>query len=388
MNESGEHNQRIRQGIKLGMILFILSEFMFFFAFFWAYLHSSTNPSIWIAHAWPPLGQATLLIESISLPFLNTLLLLTSGFCVTLAHKFSSVLFTIEESLINLKLSRIFYEFNSIFPYIFAPRFVLNLIFGLNFNRHSLRVGLVFSLALTIILALVFTNIQYHEYVEANFNISDGIFASCFYLMTGFHGIHVIVGTVFLIACFIQLKSAQSFYKEMTGLDCAIWYWHFVDVVWLFLYVIVYLIADDAFHHEMSEGLLCYLYDLEKIFNNFSHGCITHLGHTRGYALPNQLGFNPSATTAMSEIIWLHDYIMFFIIVIFFVVLALFYGILKEYTVTAIYEYYLKYKQNRIDAKFYESRKNNPFLNLNSNNDTSRGGSVHIDLAEIRNTGF
>jgi hypothetical protein len=79
---------------------------------------------------------------------------------------------------------------------------------------------------------------------------------------------------------------------------------------------------------------------------------------------------------------------VFFIIVIFFVVLALFYGILKEYTVTAIYEYYLKYKQNRIDAKFYESRKNNPFLNLNSNNDTSRGGSVHIDLAEIRNTGF
>lgn len=363
MNESGEHNQKIRQGIKLGMILFILSEFMFFFAFFWAYLHSSTNPSIFIGHIWPPFGQASLLIESISLPFLNTLLLLTSGFCVTLAHKFSSILFFIEESLINLKFSRIFKVFNNPrISLIIGFEHILSLLFSFNYMRHILRVGLAVALALTIFLAIIFTNIQYNEYLEASFNISDGIYASCFYLMTGFHGIHVIIGTIFLIVCFIQIKNVQHFYKEVTGLECAIWYWHFVDVVWLFLYIIVYLIADDAYQRETKITLITYLNELDKVFNNFAHGCIHDIKVT-GFATNKQKYFNFPATTAMSEIIWLHDYIMFFIIVIFFIVLALFYGILRDYTTVLLYEKYIKFAQYRIDmaGSLYAGEKGKGF---------------------------
>jgi len=375
MNESGEHNKRIRQGIKMGMILFIISEFMFFFAFFWAYLHSSTNPSIEIGHVWPPFGQAQLLIDSISLPLLNTLLLLTSGFCVTLAHKFSSVLFTVEESLINLTFIRIFKEFNKKTTiFLLGLDHFINMIFKFNFIRHSFRIALVVSLGLTITLALIFTNIQYNEYVEASFNISDGIYASCFYLMTGFHGIHVMVGTIFLIACFIQLKTAQNFYKEMTGLECAIWYWHFVDVVWLFLYIIVYLIADDAYNRQANINLLERLSQHEKSFNSFMYGCFPG-GRITGFAAPNQKYFNFPATTSMSEIIWLHDYIMFFIIVILFIVLAIFYGILREYTTVLFFEKYLKFAQYRADqgGHIYKSKKGDGFVNLEKTNINEEG---------------
>lgn len=352
MNEAGEHNKRIRQGIKLGMILFILSEFMFFFAFFWAYLHSSTNPSIFIGHIWPPLGQASLLIESITLPFLNTLLLLTSGLCVTLAHKFSSILFSIEESVINLKFRSVIKTFVlTKKKLILCIEKLAKIIFSFNYMRHILRVGLVVALLLTIVLAVIFTNIQYNEYVESKFNITDGIYASCFYLMTGFHGIHVIIGTIFLIACFIQVKAVKSFYKEMTGLECAIWYWHFVDIVWLFLYIIVYLIADDAYQRVAKMTLIERLNNLDKVFNNFAHGCIEY--KAIGFASPKQKYFNFPATTSMSEIIWLHDYIMFFIIIILFVVLALFYGILRDYTTVFLYEKYLKFVDYRVKMGGY-----------------------------------
>lgn len=348
MNESGEHNYKIKQGIKFGMILFILSEFMFFFAFFWAYLNASVNPSIFIGHIWPPFGQSDILIESISLPFLNTVLLLSSGFCVTLAHKFSSILIFIDESLVNLSFSRIFQMFDKKKAILaISYKHFMQVLLNFNYIRHALRLGLAIALALTILLAIIFTNIQVNEYLSASFNISDGIYASCFYLMTGFHGIHVIVGTIFLIVCFLQVNDVQYFYKEITGLECAIWYWHFVDVVWLFLYIIVYLIADNAYQREAKVTLIERLNNLDRVFNNFAHGAFEV--KATGFASKNQKYFNFPATTAMSEIIWLHDYIMFFIIVIFFVVLALFYGILHDYTTVVLYEKYIKFAQYRID---------------------------------------
>ena len=363
MNESGEHNETVVKGIKIGMILFIISEFMFFFAFFWAYLHSSLNPSIFTGHVWPPVGQQELLIASINLPFLNTLLLLTSGLSVTLGHKFSSVLFIVEESIINLRFYKMFSLFtNPDIIFMIGMDFFMTLMFSINYIRNSLRLGLTVALGLTIFLAIIFTNIQYGEYVEANFNIADGIYASCFYLMTGFHGIHVIIGAVFLGACLIQLKQGQKFYKEVTGLECAIWYWHFVDVVWLFLYIIVYLIADNAYQRESKETLKEYLLKLERIFNNFAYGCSFEV-KASGFAVKNQKYFMSPANTTMSEIIWLHDYIMFFIIVIFGVVLAILYGILHDYTLFFLYDRYMKFAgyRKKIAGHLYRSTKGKGF---------------------------
>lgn len=341
LNESGEHTTLVRTGIKMGMVLFIMSEVMFFFAFFWAYLHSSINPSIEIGHVWPPVGQVELLINSTELPFLNTVLLLTSGICITLVHKVSDIFFNIEEIIINSKLKKIYKTLKKKKTLLFKK--ICNIIYKLNYVRHFARIVICCGLLITIILALIFTIIQYNEYVEASFNISDGIYACCFFLMTGFHGIHVIVGSILLIICFFQLYKSQHYYKSMTGLECAIWYWHFVDIVWLFLYVIVYLITDEAYEHEAKVSLISRLNKLDLVFNNFVHGCTnTRIDHI-GFASKNQKFFNISATTTMSEIIWLHDFIMFFIIIIFFVILALFYGILKKYTTLLVMDTYMKH---------------------------------------------
>jgi heme/copper-type cytochrome/quinol oxidase subunit 3 len=310
-SESGEHNARIRFGLKLGMVLFIMSEVMFFFAFFWAYFHSSINPGIEIGNIWPPYGQETLILESTSLPLLNTLLLLSSGVFVTIVHKLTKVLFAIEESLVNLKFKSVIPNFRY---YIQKLGSKFKLIAKLNFGREFLRLQILTHFIFTIILALIFTNIQFCEYLEAEFNISDGIFASCFYLMTGFHGIHVIVGTIFLILCFLEFYGGCNFYKEHTGLECAIWYWHFVDVVWLFLYIVVYSITDKYKYADWLKDL----------------NLATCLNEHVGFAVKKQKYFNFSSTITMSEIVWLHDFIMYFIIVLTFLVLALFIGLVQE----------------------------------------------------------
>lgn len=361
LNESGEHTETVRTGIKFGMVLFILSEIMFFFAFFWAYIHSSINPSIEIGHVWPPIGQVDLLINSTQLPFLNTLLLLTSGICITLVHKIAGIFFEIEEIVINLKLKRIYKNIIENKKIFFNN--IINIIYKFNYIRHFTRVIINCGLFLTISLAIVFTVIQYNEYVDASFNISDGIYASCFFLLTGFHGLHVIVGSILLCLCFIQLYKSQSYYKSMTGLECAIWYWHFVDVVWLFLYILVYLITDEAYQHEAKITLINRLNKLDFIFNNFMHGCSNEV-KALGFASKNQKFFNISATTSMSEIVWLHDFIMFFIIVIFFIILALFYGILKKYTVYFLGDAYVKHvedlellKEDVFSSEFHNDNK-------------------------------
>lgn len=189
----GYHTAKVVDGLKLGVVLFILSEIMFFFSFFWAYLHSSLAPGLEIGGSWPPVGYK--ILNPLSVPLLNTIVLLTSGATVTYAH------------------SRI-------------------LLASLN--------SAVFWLGLTIGLAVFFTILQGGEYGAAPFNISDGVYASTFYLATGFHGLHVIIGTIFLSVAFVRMFKAHFTVRHHVGFEAAAWYWHFVDVVWLFVYLSIY----------------------------------------------------------------------------------------------------------------------------------------------------
>ena len=189
----GNHTKSVEYGLRMGMVLFIVSEVMFFFAFFWAFFHSSLSPAIEIGGVWPPLGIET--FSPWEVPLLNTLILLCSGATVTYAH-------------------------------------------------HAITCGskieAVFGLILTVILAVIFTGFQAFEYVSASFTISDGIYGSTFYMATGFHGFHVAIGTIFLTVCLIRLSLDHFTIQHHFGFEAAAFYWHFVDVVWLFLYVAVY----------------------------------------------------------------------------------------------------------------------------------------------------
>ena len=189
----GHHTKVVQLGLRYGFILFIVSEVMFFFAFFWAFFHSSLAPTVEIGGIWPPKGIGVL--DPWEIPFLNTLILLSSGAAVTWAH-------------------------------------------------HAILAGkekrAVYALVATVFLALVFTGFQGMEYYQAPFTISDSIYGSTFFLATGFHGFHVIIGTLFLIICGIRQYLGHLTKEHHVGFEAAAWYWHFVDVVWLFLFVSIY----------------------------------------------------------------------------------------------------------------------------------------------------
>ncbi len=194
------HTSAVQHGLRLGMALFILSEVMFFFAFFFAFFSVSLFPvdildGVWGAAAgvWPPEGIKT--FDPWDLPFLNTLVLLLSGTTVTWAH----------HALL-----------------------------------HGDQKGLVQGLTYTVGLGVLFTILQAYEYSHAAFGFTDGVYASVFYMATGFHGFHVIVGTIFLAVCLQRAKKGQLSEKHHLGFEFAAWYWHFVDVVWLFLFVCIY----------------------------------------------------------------------------------------------------------------------------------------------------
>lgn len=187
------HTVTVQKGLRLGVALFITSEVMFFFAFFWAFFHSSIAPVYNIGGVWPPKAITT--ISAYTIPLTNTFILLTSGATVTWSH--------------HALISRA--------------------------KRHAV-LGLVFTLGL----AALFTSLQGVEYVNAPFNISDGIYGSCFYLATGFHGLHVIIGTIALFVSLIRLILNHYTNTRHLGFESAIWYWHFVDVVWLFLFINIY----------------------------------------------------------------------------------------------------------------------------------------------------
>ena len=189
----GNHTLAVQRGLNMGVALFIVSEALFFLAIFWAFFHSALSPTVELGAQWPPMGIEA--INPFELPLLNTVILLSSGVTVTYAH----------HSLIN----------------------------G---NRR----GALYGLVATVILAVIFTGFQGVEYTVSSFTISDGAFGSCFYFGTGFHGLHVIIGTAFLAVGLWRLLAYHLTENHHLGLESGILYWHFVDVVWLFLYISVY----------------------------------------------------------------------------------------------------------------------------------------------------
>lgn len=189
----GHHTYIVTIGLRWGIILFITSEVFFFIRFFWGFFHNSLAPAIDIGINWPPKGIDP--FNPIQIPLLNTLILLTSGLTVTWAH----------HRLIENNYTQTFQ-----------------------------------GLLLTIILGVYFTILQAYEYIEAPFTIADAVYGSRFFIATGFHGIHVIIGTTFLLVCLIRHYFYHFSSIHHFGFEAAAWYWHFVDVVWLFLYISIY----------------------------------------------------------------------------------------------------------------------------------------------------
>lgn len=189
----GHHTPIVQKGLRYGIILFIISEVFFFAGFFWAFYHSSLVPTHDLGGCWPPTGITPL--NPLEVPLLNTSVLLASGVSITWAHH--------------------------------------SLIEG---NRNHINQALL----ITILLGLYFTILQASEYFETSFSISDGIYGSTFFIATGFHGLHVIIGSTFLIVCLLRQLKFHFTSKHHFGFEAAAWYWHFVDVVWLFLYVSIY----------------------------------------------------------------------------------------------------------------------------------------------------
>ena len=197
----GHHTPIVQLGLRYGMALFIASEVMFFAAFFWAYFDASLFPgdpqqfdrAAFTGGVWPPASVEV--FDAFDLPFLNTMILLLSGCTVTWAH-------------------------------------------------HALREGdrrnVIIGLAITVALGMFFTAIQAYEYSHAAFGFKDGIYSSTFFMATGFHGFHVIIGTSFLIVCLGRAIAGHFTPEHHFGFEAAAWYWHFVDVVWLFLFSCIY----------------------------------------------------------------------------------------------------------------------------------------------------
>uniref|UniRef100_A0AB39A6T0 Cytochrome c oxidase subunit 3 n=1 Tax=Cryptochironomus defectus TaxID=2582960 RepID=A0AB39A6T0_9DIPT len=189
----GLHTLPVTLGLRWGMILFIISEVFFFVSFFWAFFHSSLSPTIELGKIWPPMGIFA--FNPFQVPLLNTAILLSSGVTVTWAHH--------------------------------------ALMEG---NHSQMTQGLFF----TILLGIYFTALQAYEYIEAPFTIADAVYGSTFFMATGFHGLHVLIGTTFLTVCLLRHLQNHFSKNHHFGFEAAAWYWHFVDVVWLFLYISIY----------------------------------------------------------------------------------------------------------------------------------------------------
>ena len=198
----GDHTRVVQISHRYGMILFIASEVMFFVAWFWAYFNTALFPDAirevvrteFIGGVWPPKGIET--FDPWHLPLLNTLILLTSGTTVTWAH---------HAMLEN--------------------------------DRDGVKWGLI----CTIALSALFSCVQAYEYSHATFAFSGNIYGATFFMATGFHGAHVLIGTIFLLVCLFRVYAGHFTPTHHLGFEFAAWYWHFVDVVWLFLFACIYV---------------------------------------------------------------------------------------------------------------------------------------------------
>nr|YP_009500680.1 cytochrome c oxidase subunit 3 [Allocarsidara bakeri]AWU48823.1 cytochrome c oxidase subunit 3 [Allocarsidara bakeri] len=189
----GHHTNSVVTSMKYGMILFIVSEVLFFFSFFWSFFHHSLSPSHELGNMWPPLSIKS--FNPMHIPLMNTIILLSSGISVTWAHS------------------------------------------SMCMNKFKETKN---SLIITIMLGGYFSILQLYEYLYAPFCFSDSVYGSTFFLTTGFHGLHVLIGTLFLLHSMIRNKKLHFSKTHHLGLEMAIWYWHFVDIVWLFLYISIY----------------------------------------------------------------------------------------------------------------------------------------------------
>lgn len=191
--KEGIHLKRVTKRIKIRILIFITSEVLFFSRFFWAYFHAGTRPNVEIGQIWPPMAIES--FNPINVPLLNTIILVRSGFSVTWAHHL-----IIEKSIIK---------------------------------RGKILIW-------TCILGVYFTILQKIEYDQSGFSINDSAYGTIFFMATGFHGIHVIIGTTFLLVNFLNIKKLYIRWNHHIGFELAAWYWHFVDVVWLILYLSIY----------------------------------------------------------------------------------------------------------------------------------------------------
>ena len=215
---TGDHTPVVEIGLKYGMVLFIVSEIMFFAAWFWSFFELAIfyparvgetfdhlSP-VWAGlnafAQWPPTGVTT--FDPFHLPLINTLILLLSGTTVTAAH---------------------------------------------HALQHDKMDNAKFMLLLTIILGVAFTCLQAYEYSEAQFTYDGTLYGSAFFMATGFHGAHVVIGTIFLTVCLFRLYAKNMTAKKHLGFEFAAWYWHFVDVVWLFLFAFVYVLPHLVLGH-------------------------------------------------------------------------------------------------------------------------------------------
>ncbi|WP_340109870.1 cytochrome c oxidase subunit 3 [Pikeienuella sp. HZG-20] len=198
--QAGEHTPVILIGLRYGMILFIASEVMFFSAWFWSFFSHALFPmgvieGVEVLPApWPPEGIET--FDPWHLPLINTLILLTSGCAATWAHH------AVQEN-----------------------------------DRDGLKWGLLIA----TLLGILFTITQAYEYGHAAFGFSGNIYGANFFMATGFHGFHVVIGTIFLGVCFFRALKGHFTPERHVGFEAAVWYWHFVDVVWLFLFFVIYV---------------------------------------------------------------------------------------------------------------------------------------------------
>ena len=197
--QTGDHTPVVRIGLRYGFILFIMSEIMFFSAWFWTFFKHAMYPmgpmSPIVDGVWPPAGITP--FDPWHLPIINTLILLCSGAAATWAHHAMA-----------------------------------------HENNHK---DMVRGLALAAVLGMLFTVFQAFEYSEAAFGFAGNIYGASFFMATGFHGVHVIIGTIFLIVCMFRAMKGDFTPEQHVGFEAAAWYWHFVDVVWLFLFAAIYV---------------------------------------------------------------------------------------------------------------------------------------------------
>lgn len=189
----GSETLTLERGVKFSILLFISSEVLFFFSFFWAYFHFFLSTSLELGLEWPPIGVE--IFSFLNVPLINTLVLLRSGVTVTIRH------------------------------------------YNMTVNKIS---AFNISLFFTVLLGLIFTLLQLAEYMSSFFRIRDRTFGTSFFVLTGFHGIHVMIGTVYLGLVLYRTVKFSNIDVRCLRFEIASWYWHFVDVVWIFLYFSIY----------------------------------------------------------------------------------------------------------------------------------------------------